>query len=248
VHLGASDRSHDVVADPYVVSRSDSREDRYFMRVLGSAGSAVQLDGADKADFFVRSQVDTTASPGEFRFPSHGAASSSAFYDFSVDTESSLSFAFSAFASATASANADVVLNLFDIDTQTYLRQGTLAGQGTFYVSVPRGNYGVTLTTFSEAGLPADILVDSESIGDAIVNLSLQVTALLPPPPVPEPSIAVLLLLGIGALGTARRGRLSSKGCADRLAQSSAALGMAPGVHHSDSTIAARSGLADAGL
>ena len=213
VKFGPSDRTDDVAADPYVVSRSDSREDEYFARVIDSSGSAVRLDGPNQAEFFVRSSVDANAGVGDPQFQkrAHGAASGSAFYDFSVDTASSLSFALSAFfSSATPSVNAYVALNLFSYDTHTYLRQGYVAGSETFAYTVPVGSYGVTLTSFAEGAVPADIRVDSEANGSAVANLSLSVSAVslpAPVPAVPEPATWGLMLFGIGAVGMAHRRR-----------------------------------------
>jgi hypothetical protein len=210
--IGPSDRTQDVAADPYVFSKSDILDNRGLSQVVESAGSAVRLDGASQADFFVRSSTNTNAVAGEFQYPTHGAASASAFYDFSVDTDSALSFTCWAFASVTGSANAYVALDIFDIDTQTYLRQGDVTGTETFDETVPVGHYGVTITAFSEGSLPADIAVNSQVIGGATANLSLRITALQTPAPVPEPAGWLLMWLGIGAVGaggTARQGRSS---------------------------------------
>jgi hypothetical protein len=202
VKAGPSDRSSDI-ADPYVISKSDSRDDRYFVTVISSAGSAVQLVGPAKADFFVRSSVNAQAGVAEpqFQFPGHGAASGSAFYEFSVDRQSTLSLSFSAFASPTAS----VALNLFNIDTHTYLRQGLVTGQDDVSYVVPVGSYGVTLTAFSEGAIPANIAVNTVANSGATANLSLSIS------PVPEPATWALMLVGIGAVGTTRRRRSTDR-------------------------------------
>lgn len=202
---GPSDRSLDVATDPYVVSKSDSRDDRGLSQVIDSAGSAVQFTGPDKADFFVRSSVNANAVNGQFQFPAHGAASGSAFYDFSVNTESTLSLSFSAFSSATPAATAYVALNLFNADTNTYLRQGLVSGTDTVSYTVPVGSYGITLTAFAEGTIPANIPVNSQTIGSATANLSLSVSA------VPEPATWALMLLGIGAVGTVQRRRFTDR-------------------------------------
>ena len=131
VKFGPSDRTCDVAADPYVDSGSDSREEKYFVCVIDSAGCAVRLDSPNPPDFFARGWVDSNAGVGEsqFRERAHGAASGSAFYDSSVDT---VSFALSAFSSSsTPSIDAYVELTLFG----TCLRQGS--GSETFAYTVP---------------------------------------------------------------------------------------------------------------
>lgn len=206
VKFGPSDLTFDVVADPYVSSKSDSRDERGLSQVVDSAAGAVQLDGADKAEFFVRSSVAADAIPGDFQFPAHGAASGSAFYDFSVDTESTLSFAFSAFASGAPSAY--VALNLFSYGTHAYLRQGHVAGIETVAYTVPVGSYGVTLTTFAEGAIPANIRVNTAVSLSAVANVSLSVSAVsqpVPVPAVPEPATWGLMFLGIGTIGMAHR-------------------------------------------
>lgn len=204
VRFGPSDRTSNVVADPYVVSKSDSRDDRGLSQAVGSAGSAVQFNGPNKADFFVRSSANANAVDGDFQYPAHAAASGSAFYDFSVDTESALSFTFSAFASAAPAANAYVALNLFSYGTHTYLQQGLVAGADALSYTVPVGSYGVTITAFSEGTIPANIPINTVANSGATANLSLAVSA------VPEPASWMLMLLAIGAVGAVQRGRWST--------------------------------------
>ncbi|RYE80038.1 MAG: PEP-CTERM sorting domain-containing protein [Oxalobacteraceae bacterium] len=201
VTFGPNDLTFDVTADPYVVSRSGYRDERGVSQAETVARSAVQLAGADKADFFVSSSATAGLRPGAsvgLPFAAHGSASGSAFYDFVVNTQSNLSLAFGAFASATPDANAYVALNLYSYDTHSYLRQGLVSGVGTESFIVGGGSYGFTLTAFSEATSPASLAIRDIN-GSAIANLSLTVSA------VPEPASLALMLFGIGAVGTARR-------------------------------------------
>jgi len=203
VSYGPSDRSLNVSLDPYVVSKSDSRVDHGTTTATASAGSAVQFNGADKADFFVRSSVNADAGAGPFQFPAHGSASGSAFYDFSVSTESTLSLSFAAYPSGqTPSTNSYVALNLFSADAHTYLRQGLVSGLETMSFIVPAGSYGVTLTAFAEGMIPAHIAANTEAASGATANVSLSISA------VPEPATGALMLVGLCAVGEARRRRL----------------------------------------
>lgn len=202
VSYGPSDRSFDVAVDPFVSSRSDSRVDHGTTRVIDSAGSAVQFDGNDKADFFVRSSVNADAGAGPFQFPAHGSASGSAFYDFSVSTESTLSFTFASYSSGpTASTNSYVALNVFSADSHSYLRQGLVEGLETVSYIVPAGDYGVTLVAFAEGTIPANIASNAQAVSGATANLSLSISA------VPEPATAALMLFGLCAIANLTRCR-----------------------------------------
>ncbi|MEO6277230.1 PEP-CTERM sorting domain-containing protein [Roseateles sp.] len=206
VSYGPSDRSFDISLDPYVVSKSDSRIDHGMTTAIASAGSAVQFNGPDNADFFVRSSVNADAGVGAFQFPAHGSASGSAFYDFSVSTESTLSFTFAAYPSGlTPSTNSYVALNLFSADTHTYLRQGLVTGLQTLSYIVPAGNYGVTLTAFAEGTIPAHLTANAQAVSGATANLSLSISA------VPEPATGALMLFGLCAVGEVRRQRLKHR-------------------------------------
>jgi len=204
VHNGPSARSTDAMIEPYLASTSDSREDRYFARVVDSAGSGVRFTGAERAEFFVRSAVNLDAGTGDvqYQFPAHGAASGYAFYEFSVDTASTLSFAYSASAFAVPLAYAYVDFDVFTVDARgqrpaSYLRQAPLTGTGTLSYTVPAGRYGLSLTAFSVGGISVPIAVNAEANGSAVANVSLSVSA------VPEPSTEALWALGLGGLAAA---------------------------------------------
>jgi hypothetical protein len=206
VKRGPSARSFDATVDPYILSKSDSRDDRYLYRVIDSAGSAVSFTDAARADFFVRSSVNADAGVGEFQFPAHGAASGNAFYQFTVDTPSKLSLTFSAFASAQPSAYAYVALDVFTVDERThapktYLRLGPIAGTDTLSYDVGSGSYGLSLTAFSQGDIPARISTNTQSNSGAVANLSLSVSA------VPEPATAALFALGLAGVCTLRASR-----------------------------------------
>lgn len=200
VKQGPSGRSSDATAAPYILSKSDSRDDRGLSRVVDSAGSAVRFSGPGNADFFVRSVVNADAGAGDFQFPAHGAASGNVFYEFTVDTLSTLSFAFAASAAAQPAAAAYVAMDVFTVDAHThlprsYLRTGPLSGIGTLSYDVDAGSYGLSLTAFSEATIAARIPVNTEANGSAIANLSLSISA------VPEPAAAALWAIGLAGMG-----------------------------------------------
>jgi hypothetical protein len=185
-----------------VVSKFGDRDERGLSEAEGVARSAVQFVSPGKADFFVSSSAKAGASSAQVgsAYAAHGAASGSAFYDFSVDTASKLSLAFGAFSSATPGATAYIALNLFSYDTHDYLRQGVVAGVDTESYTVPVGSYGLTFTAFSE-GISAARIPVSDTIGSAIGNLSLSVSVSA----VPEPASWVLLLLGGVAAAVSQR-------------------------------------------
>ncbi len=203
VKQGPSGRSSDATADPYIVSTSDARDERGLSRVVDSAGSAVRFGGPAQADFFVRSAVNADAGAGDFQFPAHGSASSNAFYEFALDTASTLSFAFAASAAAQPGAVAYVALDVFTVDARThgprtYLRVGPLSGIGTLSYDLDTGSYGLSLTAFSEGAIAAHIPVNTAANSSAIANLSLSISA------VPEPAAAAMWVIGLAGLSTWR--------------------------------------------
>lgn len=58
---GPSDQSSDFDADPYVVSRSDSVDERFQAQVRASSAGAGSFERPARAEFFVRSSVDAAA-------------------------------------------------------------------------------------------------------------------------------------------------------------------------------------------
>jgi hypothetical protein len=212
VKYGPSDFSSDVLADPYVVSKSDSREDSGMSTVVDSSAAAAQFNGSAMADFFVRSVVSADAGAGPFQYPGHGAASSSATYDFAVTTASTLSFLFTASpSSATSFSNAYIALNLYSVGAHAYLTQGYVQGTQTVSYAVPAGIYNFTLVAFSEATIPANVASNFQVSSGATANLSLAISA------VPEPASWALFSLGTAAmLAAGRRSRSARLNSAPR--------------------------------
>ncbi len=203
VKRGPSGRSSDAAADPYILSTSDARDDRGMTRVVDSAGSAVRFSGPARAEVFVRSAVNADAGAGDFQFPAHGSASSNAFYEFALDTASTLSFAFAASAAAQPGATAYVALDVFTVDARThgprrYLRVGPLSGIGTLSYDLDAGSYGFSLTAFSEGAIAAHIPVNTAANSSAVANLALSISA------VPEPAAAAMWVIGLAGLSTWR--------------------------------------------
>jgi len=203
IQNGPSDTSLDFGTDPYVVSKSTSLDEGFQAQVEASSAGAGSFDRPDRADFFVRSSVD--AEVLAHQLATHGAASAGAFYDFSVDTESTISFTIDT-VPVSASPTAYITVDLFSLDAlglpSTYYRQGYFAGRGMPSYTLPAGTYGFALTAFSEGTIPADLPYKGGAISSASANLSLSI--LSPPAPVsgvPEPVSWAMMLTGFGLSG-----------------------------------------------
>lgn len=200
---GPNDASLDFGTDPYVVSKSDAMDEKFQAEVQASSAGAGSFDRPDQADFFVRSSVNADVLPHQLA--THGAASAGTFYDFSVDTESTLSFTIDT-VPVSASPTAYITVDLFSLDAlglpSIYYRQGYFAGRGMPSFTLPAGTYGFALTAFSEGTIPADLPHNGGAISSASANLSLSI--LSPPAPVsgvPEPVSWAMMLSGFGLTG-----------------------------------------------
>lgn len=204
---GPSDQSSDFDADPYVVSRSDSVDERFQAQVRASSAGAGSFERPASAEFFVRSSVDAEALAGQLA--THGTAIAGTFYNFSVDTESMLAFTIDT-VPVSANPTANIMVDLFSLDAlghpSTYYRLGYFAGRGTSSYTLPAGSYGFELAAFSEGTVPANLISSGGAISGASANLSLSIVSpTAPVAGVPEPATWAMMLAGFGFIGGVMR-------------------------------------------
>ncbi|QJU58581.1 PEPxxWA-CTERM sorting domain-containing protein [Sphingomonas sp. AP4-R1] len=203
----SNDQLLNLGTDTQTTASSDLTEERFLAQVKTSAAGAISFDRPDSADFFLRTQVVTDALASQPA--THGLASASAYYRFSIDTESTLSFTlFSALANTSAATN--LTLGLFGLDafgrTETTYRDGFVSGTVNAVYTLQPGDYSLMIAAFSEDSTPENAPVATGASRSAGANLSLTISS--PPPPtspVPEPATWATMLVGFGAIGAVRR-------------------------------------------
>jgi hypothetical protein len=189
------------VSAQQVTSRSDLREERFQTRVIGSSAGAVQFTDPADARLFLRTSVDAQSAAHQLSVG--GAATASAYYNFSVDTESALSF--------TTFTSADITINLFTLtalgEIDTYLRLGG-AGSGSESYTLAPGSYGFSAIAFSQASIAANQTFNDRATSSNTVNVSLSIVSpAAPVSDVPEPATWAMMIVGFGAIGVASRRR-----------------------------------------
>jgi hypothetical protein len=202
VKNGPSDDSADI-GDGFFSSKSDSRQDAMMSQVLTSSAGAIQFNGPDSADFFVRSS-SIADSLMDVAVP-HGDATGRTLYYFLIDTGST--FSFTAFASPDAPGPAaNVSIDLFSVGSAgrpgIFYHHGQFGGSETFSYQLAAGFYGFEVDAYSRAA-SFGIRVTTSSVA----NVSLTIDS---PPPLsaaPEPASWAMMLGGFGLIGDMMRAR-----------------------------------------
>lgn len=203
--IGPIATGSDLATGAYVASTADSYDQYRLAQVRSSAGVGVRVNSLTSADLFVRMSASADALAG---MPaSRAAASGFGFYDFAVDTASTMAINYAAIVS-NASADTYAQLFIYSLDSRglpaAFLRQGGITGQGVLDYDLAAGTYRVMLRSAAVGELPANLRGTDSSGVTFGLSLALDSPA-APTSPVPEPATWAMMLVGFGAIGTARR-------------------------------------------
>ncbi|UAK25417.1 PEPxxWA-CTERM sorting domain-containing protein [Sphingomonas nostoxanthinifaciens] len=197
-----------VIGDGGYNSKSGSYDEHGLAQASAYSLGAIQLDSVSKASFFVSSTAKVQAPAHEFYL--NAETNAAAYYDFSLDTASTLSFTgFATPASPDFTNNISVSLVKYTAlgAYDTIYRSGYLGASETGSYALGPGIYAFEVDTFSAASATANNSIFSSATIGAVGNVSLSITSPPPPSPAPEPATWAMMVFGFGATGAAIRSR-----------------------------------------